>query len=127
MVSSELIFKSRQCGCVSGCGFLGVSQGGVTGHVALHLVFNASLEVADEDLGLLVLILHELYGGAAKVFVQLDHDDGGSCALILGGVTACAAVINMNHKNQTKRSQLKVYSPLQPWILCRPAEVYITI
>lgn len=57
----------------------------------LHLVHNASLEVADEDLGLSPLRLHKLYGDGAEALVQLGHDDGGSCALILGGVIACAA------------------------------------
>lgn len=79
-----------------GCGCLGVAQGAATGYVLLHLVYNASLEVAVEDLGLSLLIFDVLYWNVVEVCIQLGHDDGSSCALILGGVTACAAQINTN-------------------------------
>lgn len=62
----------------------------------LHLVYKASLEVAVEGVGLIRLVLNELHGDVFEVCVQLGHDDDGSRALILGGLTACAAQLNIN-------------------------------
>lgn len=100
----------------------------------LHLVYNAGLEVALEDFTLVPLILDELVGIVAEVSVHLGHDDGGSTALILGGVTACAAQmmetrIETWHLKQTNSARLKVYSPIQAWTLycLGAAVVYITM
>lgn len=62
----------------------------------LHLVYDAVLEVATEDGGLLSLILRELPGEPAKMIVHLGHEDGRCTSLILGGVIACAAQTNVS-------------------------------
>lgn len=53
-----------------------------------HLVYEAMLEVAAEDVGLMSLILRELPGDPAKMIVHLGHEDGRCTSLILGGVIA---------------------------------------
>lgn len=78
-----------------------------------HLVYKASLEVTVEFVGLCPLILEELCGDVFEVLVQLDHYYGGSYTLILGGLTACRAQININQdcnmlfKNKQKVPGLK--------------------
>lgn len=62
----------------------------------LHLVYDAMLEVATEDVGLLSLILRELPGDATKIIVHLGHEDGRCTSLVLGGVIACAAQTNVS-------------------------------
>lgn len=62
----------------------------------LHLVYDAVLEVATEDLGLLCLILSELPGPPTKILVHVGHEDGRCTSLILGGVIACAAQTNVS-------------------------------
>lgn len=85
----------------------------------LHLVYNTGLEVAAEDVRLFPLKLDELYGIAVKMSVQLGHDNCSSTALILGGVTACAAQMMETRIERwhfkTNSAQLMVYLPIHAW------------